>query len=442
MTVPQRNRPTPRVHDTYLQLLAALALVGVVTFHTFEWWWLFLAFPFMGILFALAGRRTASALDQAESPRAFYAVGIPSLLLPLWVFGTAAVPLMLALDRTAIEPAGAVRASWSGLWLWAFPLSQPPGFSTSFEWVQPVWFVTTCLWLLLLSPALLWLFQRWPLRTVAAPAGLMALLASGFLVLDPGPVSNAVYDGAVFGGCWLIGFAHHEGALQRLPLNQVLPAAAALMGAGLWHALDQRIHHVGLDWEVPPLAVMLYSVGAVLMLLRFESRSDRLARTPWLTAVLELLHSRATTIYLWSGFAVAVVSLVLRDGPLARYGTAGPGGDLLTYGVVWLLLLAVLPVLGWCEDVAAAGTRSLRWNRVRSGLLSVLAADRTSVAPPAGRRPHGGDAPARTRRAEPDPLPDGVLFRLAAPEHAAVPVENARPHGDEQRERHASEVLG
>jgi peptidoglycan/LPS O-acetylase OafA/YrhL len=317
MTVRQESRSLAPVQDRYPQLLGALALVGVVTFGTFHWW-PFLAAPAMGILFALAGSLTATSLDRVRSPRAFYRLGLRRLLLPLWLFGLVTVPVMIVLGGTVDGPQGPVQVPWSTLWLWVFPLSDPPDFGAGDGLVQPVEFVRTGLWLLLLSPALLWLFRRWPLRVAAVPVVVLVLLASGMLVFDPGPALDAFDDVLIFSCCWLAGLAHHDGMLRRLPPKLVLPAAAALVGAGILYALSGSAPQVDADPGIPPLAEMLYSVGAVLVLLRFRPRLAWMQRIPALLAVLRFADLRGLTVYLWSGFALAVVSLALHDSPLAR----------------------------------------------------------------------------------------------------------------------------
>src|SRR4051812_14824854 len=62
--------PTPTARGVgggrarYLDLLRAVALVRVVTYHAFGWAWLTLAFPSMGVMFALAGSLMARSLDR------------------------------------------------------------------------------------------------------------------------------------------------------------------------------------------------------------------------------------------------------------------------------------------------------------------------------------------------------------------------------------------
>lgn len=52
---PAASVPHKKGRNLYLDFLRAVALIRVVTYHTFNWAWLTLAFPALGVMFALAG---------------------------------------------------------------------------------------------------------------------------------------------------------------------------------------------------------------------------------------------------------------------------------------------------------------------------------------------------------------------------------------------------
>ena len=93
---------------------------------------------------------------------------------------------------------GAANLSWRNAWLWIFPLADPQASDLGADWALPLWYIRTYLWFLLISPALLWLFRRWPLRTMVVPgSGLVKIQAeaegldkifrdAGFEWRDPG----------------------------------------------------------------------------------------------------------------------------------------------------------------------------------------------------------------------------------------------------------------
>lgn len=63
-TVPDTDAAKAQVRDRYFDTLRALALIRVVTHHTFGWPWAGMVFPSMGIMFALAGTLMAKSLDR------------------------------------------------------------------------------------------------------------------------------------------------------------------------------------------------------------------------------------------------------------------------------------------------------------------------------------------------------------------------------------------
>src|SRR3954454_16601598 len=200
--------------DRYVDVLRALALVRVMTYHALGWAWLPLLFPSMGIMFALAGGLVAVSLDRASSARVFWRKRIRRLLPPFWLFGAVALAGMWALGWSVTEEAG-LAFTWGAAWAWVLARAPPPFSAEGVDWVTPLWYIRTYLWFLLLSPALLWLFRRWPRVVLAAAPAVLAALELGLV-----PVSTATGDTlqhlGIFGTCWLLGFAHHDGAIGRL----------------------------------------------------------------------------------------------------------------------------------------------------------------------------------------------------------------------------------
>jgi peptidoglycan/LPS O-acetylase OafA/YrhL len=239
--------------DRYIDFLRAFALVRVITYHTFDWVWLPAAFPSLGVMFALGGALVASSLDRAGSTRAFLRKRLRRLLPPFWVFGAAMVAIMLWLGWRVDSEQGGVAFHWSTVWLWAFPLADPPSSTQGYEWVLPMWYIRAYLWFLLLSPAMLWLFRRWPLRVMAVPVVTLLLLILG-LIDFADPYWDIVCIFCVYSGCWMLGFAHHDGKLRRLPLKRTLGAGVVLMAGGLWHALSYQDQYGSWNVDDNPIA--------------------------------------------------------------------------------------------------------------------------------------------------------------------------------------------
>jgi peptidoglycan/LPS O-acetylase OafA/YrhL len=387
-----------RTRDRYIDFLRALALVRVVTYHTFGWTWLATAFPSIGIMLALGGALVAGSLDRAGGTAPFLRKRLRRLLPPFWLFGAVLLATMLALGWHASGDDGGVPFSWRTVWLWIVPLADPPASDAGYDWALPMWYIRTYLWFLLLSPALLWLFRRWPLRVILLPALVLPLMVLG-LVDFPDPYWDIICQLCVYGACWMLGFAHHDGKLRKLPLLWTLAGGAVLMALGLWHALTHQAQYDGWNVDDNPLAGMLYFTGAVLILLRIYPRFTWLQRLPTLDALVSLLNSRAMTIYLWGNFAIALAPPVLDATGLGQFDTDDTRGLIVEYAAAWTLIFAAVLLVGWVEDVAAGRRpRLLPWNRVGRTRNAVDPSVPADVAgSPRGGAPSGTTSEPRSR---------------------------------------------
>ena len=148
--------PKPAARDRYFDTLRAVALVRVVTYHTFGWAWAGMVFPSMGIMFALAGTLMAKSLERPALK--VIRSRIRRLLPPFWFWGFFVVVAMLIHD-------------WMPGWqivYWIVPLGDPPGNAWGEQAWEILWYLRTYLWFVLLSPLLLRVFRLAPV-TVLAP---------------------------------------------------------------------------------------------------------------------------------------------------------------------------------------------------------------------------------------------------------------------------------
>jgi hypothetical protein len=350
-----------RPRTTWLHVLVVVALGMTLAFAAFGSTWLPIAFPAAGILFAGGGAASAVALDRAGSARAFLLREGLRLLLPFWLFAGVLVPVMRDRGWDADENLGSAPLTWDTGWLWVLPLADPPVSTEGLAWAPGLWFVRTFLWLVLLSPALVWLFRRWPVRLCLVAVGTLVLMTAGLVNVDARADGQAAAL-CVWSCCWLLGVAWSDGTLVRAPLLPTLAGGAALTGAGVWWALDLQQRPNG-DLYDSGLAALLFRAGAVLVLLRAGSTvagGDRLRRT---RAALAFLPRRMITVFLWTPLAVVLTPLVLARTPLAPLDVPGPQGALLEYvtAVVLLVLMAALP--GTLEAWPS------RWFRRRRGYV-------------------------------------------------------------------------
>ncbi|MER5823608.1 acyltransferase [Streptomyces mirabilis] len=367
-----RSAPAPKKpgRDRYLDLLRSIALVRVVVYHLFGWAWLTVVFPSMGVMFALAGSLMARSLSRP-------ALGVirgrvRRLLPPLWAFSAVALALMFAGGWNVMkDPDNG--GTWGLVKLidYVIPVGAPP-----FPWhvgsksglledtwaVQaagPLWYLRAYLWFVIASPLLLWAFRRVPWATLLAPLALTAVLGTG-LVTIPGETGNAISDFTVYGGCWVLGFAHHEGVLQRVPRYLAISCSALLMAFGLWWASG----HLGPDgWDLNdiPLAQAAWSFGFVVILLQYspswQELPGRLAR--W-DKLITLSNNRAVTIYLWHNMLIMATVPIIDQAynlPFMQSDSAVAALDssymVWMFLLVWPLIGLTILAFGWIEDIAA-----------------------------------------------------------------------------------------
>lgn len=335
--------PSPGRRERWLDSLRAVALVRVVLYHSTGWGWLSLAFPSMGVMFALGGSLMVSSLRRTP---AVDVVGhrIRRLLPPLWLFGLVAVALMLA--HGWAHDTGDLALSWPQMVFWVFPILDPPGSLWGADFTVVLWYIRAYLWFVLLSPVLLLAFRRRPVVTVLAPLAFVALDAVlGSPLANAGPVGEGVLDFVTFGACWILGFAHREGMLRRIHPAVLAGLFVAAVGLGAWWTAGHPLPDGTFDLNEIPLGQALISAAAILVFLRVSPRLAWLDRTPVLGRLVTLLNARAVTIYLWHNVAIDL-SYPVDDW----LGWSSLPVQLTTSAV--LIALAVL-AFGWVEDLAA-----------------------------------------------------------------------------------------
>jgi peptidoglycan/LPS O-acetylase OafA/YrhL len=335
----------PRVgaRDPYIDSLRALAILRVYVYHALGVSWLPVLFPSIPIMLGLAGFLMARSLDRGNAAGVLRG-RLRRLLPPLWVLGAVAVPLMMymgwaAEEESSFHPIGAL--------CWAMPVCDPPGSDWGDSFWSALWYLRAYLWLVLLSPLLLWNFRRWPRGVLLASLGVLLLMESPDIMIDTGPVGTAIWGLVWFTPCWLIGFAAHDGLLERVPAPAYLAAA---LGFALWGLSFALLNP---DPEDPslfaePLAETLWAIGFVLVLMRFRPDMAWMQRIPGLAWFVSAFNARAVTIYIWH-LPCQMLAEVLLDS----WG----GPEVLALGIP-LTACAVL-ALGWVEDVAAGRRPSL-----------------------------------------------------------------------------------
>ncbi|MBK8462930.1 MAG: acyltransferase [Nigerium sp.] len=359
--MPPRRAAASPGRSRYIDTLRALALTRVVVYHVMGSIWLPIVFPSMSILFAIAGSLMAASLDREKVHyRKVLGRRLRRLLVPFWAFGLAVVPAMFALGWSDTAFMGDVEpgVDAAALWLWAFPVAPPPGSGPASGWVLPLWYISTYLWFVLLSPPLLWMFRRWPKRMLGFPVLILVLWAVDALVLDD-RVGTMVLLLCTYASCWMLGFAHHDGTIGRLPLWQIIGVGLTTAAFGLWYAFTYPDPHSGPNVSDIPIATLFYGFGVTLLLLRFRFTFEWLRRVPPLDYLVTAINRRAVTVYLWSNVAICGASVLTDWAPLTDlYHESGIPLLPLVLVTAWTVLAVVVMALGWVEDLASG--RSLQ----------------------------------------------------------------------------------
>ena len=385
---PPTDAPSARAaggpgRDRYIDSLRALALVRVVTYHLFGWIWLPIIFPSMGIMFALAGSLVAASLDREQRHYGrVLAKRLRRLLPPLWALGLVLVPAMLVWGWT-VESDLASPLSWDTMLLWLVPFATPPASSWGADMVVPLWYISTYLWLMLLSPALLWLFRRWPRRMMVFPVVFVVLASVGVIELE-GRSGDMMLYVATYMACWLLGFAHHDGMLRRIPLSRVIPMSAALAAIGLWYAFTFPDPASGPNVSDIPLASTFFSLGVVLLLLRLYLDFSWMKKVPVLDGLVAAMNRRAMTIYLWGNTVIALALWLLDQSPITAQFTDEETPEpvkaaLVVFAATWILMGAFVLAFGWVEDVAAGRRPQLLPRRPKARRTAAPAGPDTAV---------------------------------------------------------------
>ncbi|MGY1500241.1 acyltransferase family protein [Streptomyces sp. QTS52] len=341
---PKARKPAGR--DRYFDTLRAVALVRVVTYHTFGWAWAGMVFPSMGIMFALAGTLMAKSLERPALK--VIRSRVRRLLPPFWFWGFFVIVAMMVHD-------------WMPGWqivFWVVPLGDPPGNAWGQQAWEILWYLRTYLWFVLLSPLLLRTFRLAPVAVLLL--SLAPIVAFHYLWEPPdNRFGNGLTDLATFLFCWVLGFAHREGVLQRLKPAPVVLLSLAAIGFGGWYAFTHQAETGSYDLDDIPLAQAFWSAGFVTLLMyakaHFEIDFAGLTRYKRLDRIVTIFNARAVTLYLWHEIAlILAVPLIDQFWNVPAFEKYLPlESQWFMFGVGWILIAVFILLCGWVEDVAA-----------------------------------------------------------------------------------------
>jgi peptidoglycan/LPS O-acetylase OafA/YrhL len=320
------------VRNRYIDVLRATAIIRVIVYHTLGFWWLTVVFPAMGLMFALGGSLMAASIDRSGAA----AVGrrLRRILLPVWVLASIAV--------VSMSFVGGTQPTWRWI-LWIVPFGDAPTTVWGGTWLAMFWYVRSYLWFVVLSPALLWVYRKWPIPALLVP---FAVLVTMVLTGSPFATGGTIRDFFYYAPAWMLGFAYHDGQLRRLSRKVLWPIVAVLAGFGLTWLFTHpgpRIY----DLNDNPLADATWSTAFLLVLLAYAPRIFSLGRAD---ATVEAMNRRALTIYLWHQAAIALVDF---GAALLGISLLGRWGGFIELSSVLIVLGLLVLTFGWVEDFAA-----------------------------------------------------------------------------------------
>ncbi len=344
--------------DRFLDLIRAVAVVRVVTWHAYGWapiTWVISAVPAMVFV---SGHLTAASLSR-RAAGSVLRDRLRRLLIPFWTFGLVAWAVMAG--ARILEGTPETALSWRSVPLWILPLNDPVGSVWESGWLsQPLWYLRVLLWLLLLAPALWWLARRLPAITVAALAAVTVALevALDSTAWRPAWAPDLLWragDITLYAGFFVVGMAQFDGRLtprhRRAWLGVAVAAVAVAVAWSTWRWPQDGI--------VNNSHVVHGAMGAAWLAVAYAARpvlETAMTYRP-IAAAVDAIGRRSLTIYLWHSAAVIVTWHVLVEvAPLPR----GVHNLALAAGTLAVTALAVV-LTGWVEDLAAG--RSARAGR-------------------------------------------------------------------------------
>ncbi|MFI9826978.1 acyltransferase [Streptomyces sp. NPDC051913] len=341
------TRPQRPLRDRYFDTLRAVALIRVVTYHTFGWAWCGMVFPSMGIMFGLAGTLMAKSLERPALK--VVKSRLRRLLPPFWFWGVFVVLAMLV-------------HGWMprhyNIVFWIVPFGDPPGNKWGVQAWEILWYLRTYLWFVLLSPLLLKVFRL--ARVPVLLLSLVPILVLNFVWSGPeGRLGNELWDFSTYLFCWILGFAHRDGVLERMRPAVVVVLSLAAVGYGGWYAFTHQGEVGTYDLDEIPLAQAFWSAGYVMLLMwakaYFRIDFARLTRYRRLDRVVTVFNARAVTIYLWHEIAlILAVPLIDQFWNVPAFEKYLPlESQWFMFGIGWVLIAVFVLACGWVEDVAA-----------------------------------------------------------------------------------------
>ena len=330
--------------ETFLDVVRAIAILRVVLWHALGAAVLTYFVAAVPAMFFVTGSLLAKSLDHRLG-RQVLRDRLRRLLMPLWVFGTAA--LIVQCIAHIVDGTTRTAVNWMNLIWWVLPLNDPHGSTWEGGYLSsPLWYLRALIWLIILSPLLLRTSRRFPLLCVVVPVAALAVLER---LARTGQWTGAtpwrLGDGFLYGTFLMLGFHHRDGRLRRVTTKGWLVISAlSAFAAGAW-VTTQPVP----GWVVDDSHPAHLLVGGTWLALFLAARPllERLGAHRRVAPLITGVSRRSLTIYLWHTTAIVIAYVTIDDLQLPT----GVFSVLMLLGTAAATTVLVL-LFGWVEDRA------------------------------------------------------------------------------------------
>jgi len=316
----------------YPDLLRTGAIFRIVVFHFFSW--PFLSYlPSLGIMFALGGWFMANSLDKKQ----FGEVMLSRLgrLLPVW-YGFAATMLL----------AGYLYSKGAGTELkpslsWLFPYERVTwNLDNAYAngAIVVTWYISTYLWLLAITPVLLFLYRRLSWLAIFGAVGALIAYAKLWPFQDT-IFGETWFDVLCFACCWMLGFARADGKIQALPRYISYLVLASCTAYAIATSYDTG------TLEGNPIGYSLMSFGIAFVVLSLNPDLSKIPAA--IRGLISTVNNHAVTVYLYHNTAINASFIV--GGAIGAYNFGSSVGQVTSFLIALCLVYLGIRTVGRVE---------------------------------------------------------------------------------------------
>lgn len=317
----------------YPDFLRASALTKIVIFHFFAWQ-LLTYLPSLGIMFGLGGWFIANSLNN--KPQLTVIFHRLARLLPTW--------WAFALLTTI---AGFFYAQGTNIPLhltlaWLFPYQQVT-WSLDNDYANGAtcvtWYIATYIWLLLLSPLLLYVYKKLSWITIFLCMLIVVIYSCMAPSYQQTTFGQTWYYLLTFSGCWILGFTKADGTINNVP-RYFIWAITTICCA---FAILLTYHNQSLASN--PIALSLMSFGVAFLLLSLNPDLSKLPQ--FIKSLVRIINTYAVTIYLFHNIAINIAFKLSEYFNLYDYGHSI--GNLFCFIIAIGLIYVITKTVGIVE---------------------------------------------------------------------------------------------